>query len=275
MLVPCYNAGFDPATGEGHLLLLDVSETHHQPLTRGQQLTPGANVPTDADLRRVVDALARFHAYWWDHPALGGDPAHLGAMRLDDAGFDAYRQRLVAAWDRLAEEEGSWLPRGVREAYDDLLPRLPLLWERHLGPRLANVRDVTLTHGDAYFPNFLCPLGPTAGEAFMIDWQSPQVWWGADDLATLCATFWTPEQRREQRREERVLRRYLGTLQASGVTNYGWEDLLVDYRLGVLAWLLVPLIDRADGSARGYWWPKMQCLLGAYRDLACAALLRA
>lgn len=274
MLVPCYDAAFDPTTRTGHLLFLDVSETHRQPLTRDQQLTPGANVPSDADIWRVVDALARFHAFWWNHPALGGDVAQLGAMRLDAASFEDYQGRVVAAWDRLAVEEGSWLPAGVGEAYDDLLPRLSLFWERRLGPRLASVRDVTLTHGDAYFANFLCPRDPAAGQTYLLDWQCPQVWWGADDLATLCATFWTPEQRREGRREERVLRRYLDTLQASGVTGYDWGDLLRDYRLGVLAWLLVPLVDRAGGAARDYWWPKMRCLLGAYRNLDRAALLR-
>jgi hypothetical protein len=41
----------------------------------------------------------------------------------------------------------------------------------------------------------------------------------------------------------------------------------------LLYMIFFPLWDYANGSRRGYWWPKMQCLTGAYRDLNCAALL--
>jgi hypothetical protein len=57
------------------------------------------------------------------------------------------------------------------------------------------------------------------------------------------------------------------------VTGYDWVDLLTDYRLALIEWLLVPLQDRLDGAGRDYWWPKMQCLIGAYRDHDCGALL--
>jgi hypothetical protein len=132
---------------------------------------------------------------------------------------------------------------------------------------------MTLTHGDAYFCNFLCPNEPGAGPTYLLDWQSPEVYLAASDLVNLCATFWTPAQRRQDGREDRLLRRYHDRLVANGVTRYTWHDLRRDYRLAVIDWLLVPLQDRADGSPTDYWWPKMQCLAAAFEDLDCAALL--
>src|SRR5262249_29151473 len=84
---------------------------------------------------------------------------------------------------------------------------------------------------------------------------------GALDLANMCATFWTRQQREQH--EEPVLRRYHAGL---GRADYSFADLLADYRLGVADWLLVPVQDAADGSAREYWWPKMSRLVDAFID---------
>jgi hypothetical protein len=105
------------------------------------------------------------------------------------------------------------------------------------------------------------------------DWQSPTVDIGGYDLANLCATFWTPEQRHATQREERILRRSLATLQASGVRDYGWKDLVEDYQSGLIYWLFVPLQDRFGGAPKDYWWPKMQCLAAAFREWRCEELL--
>ena len=86
------------------------------------------------------------------------------------------------------------------------------------------------------------------------------------------ATFWTADQRAEIGREE-ILRLYHLALTRHGVTGYTWDDLLADYRLALLDWSLVPLQDRADGSTRDYWWPKMRNLLATCRDHDAASLL--
>lgn len=94
----------------------------------------------------------------------------------------------------------------------------------------------------------------------------------AIDLTYLCAAFWTPAFRREGGREEGLLRRYHRALLAHGVAGYGWDDLLADYRLALGVMIFLPVWDRTNGSSRGYWWPKLQCLTGAYRDWRCAEL---
>jgi hypothetical protein len=194
------------------VLLEDLSATHRLALTRDQQLTPGENVPADAALMQAVEALARFHAYWWEHPSLGSGVAQLGRWFRDAAHHARYIERRTAAWASLIGGEGAWFPTDLRQIYERVLAGLPGRWERLLARRFATLANITLAHGDAYFANFLCPIHPAAGGAYLIDWQSPYAHLGADDLVTMCATFWTPEQRRADRREERALRHYHAVL---------------------------------------------------------------
>lgn len=58
------------------------------------------------------------------------------------------------------------------------------------------------------------------------------------------------------------------------MTDYPYPALIEDYRLGLVYWLLVPWQDAYAGSARVYWWPKLQCLLAAFDDWDCDQLLR-
>ncbi|HEU5228805.1 MAG TPA: oxidoreductase family protein, partial [Ktedonobacteraceae bacterium] len=94
-----------------------------------------------------------------------------------------------------------------------------------------------------YFANFLCPKEPTAGTAYLLDWQSASFDIGGHDLVNLMATFWTSEQRHAEQREDRMLRRYYDVLQANGVSGYSWEDLITDYRTHLIYWLLITIQD--------------------------------
>jgi hypothetical protein len=217
-------------------------------------------------LEQVVDALARFHAYWWQNAQLGTGIAQIGAWCSDEQHFAAETERRRRAWENLIENEGDWFPSDMRLMYETILQQLIPLWRRYTQPRLATFSHLTLTHGDAYLANFLCPREGQTDSTYLIDWQSPEVYRGASDLVTLCATFWTREQRAESRRERKVLEQYHRTLQENGVSGYAWDDLVRDYQYSLIDWLLVPVQDRLDGSGKSYWWPKMQCLAHAYED---------
>lgn len=273
MTVRCYGAEVDAQTGDSWLLLEDVSATHHPPQTRDQQIAQGGNLPSAGDISLTVAALAQFHAYWWEHPRLGEEVTPVAHWFQDAAHFAAYTERRTRAWEALRTAESDWLPEDVTRFYDTLIARMPFLWTRYWQPRFASRAHVTLTHGDAYFANFLCPNAGVPAPTYLIDWQSPETFLAASDLVTLIATFWTRTQRTEESREERMLRQYHQVLLAHGVTGYSWESLLADYRLALLDWALVPLQDRLDGSAADYWWPKMQCLLAACRDHHAETLL--
>jgi hypothetical protein len=275
MLVPCYAAERDVEHHTSYLLLQDVSETHCASMTRDQQLTAGENVPSPALLDRVIRALGQFHAFWWEHPLVNGDTGALASWYPTRADAVAMIGRREAAFARLLARDGGKLPREIHHLIERVLAAFLGLWDRYWEPRLCERRNITLTHGDAYFANFLTPRDP-ASEAptYLIDWQSPEPQIGAEDLANMLATFWTRAQRREDCREVRLLRRYLETLQTHGVLGYTWDDLRLDYRLALIDWLLVPIQDAGDGSRRDYWWPKLQCLAAAYEDWCCEELLK-
>ena len=269
-IVPCYAAAFDPASGNSYLLLQDLSATHAHPITREQQISITDGIPPAHAIERVVDTLAQHHAYWWNHVLLDGATFHIGYWSRNAERFGLYLQRRRISWDSLVAGESAWFPNDLRELYARVLDHLEQHWKRCLEPRYQAKANLTLVHGDAYFANFMCPSDPAAGVTYLLDWQAPTVDIGGYDLANLCATFWTSEQRHAGQREQQILRRYHAVLHAHGVRDYAWPDLLTDYRSGLIYWLLVPVQDRYDGSSKDYWWPKMQCLVAAFREWDCA-----
>ncbi len=273
IMPPCYAAATDEASGDSYLLLQDLSESHAPPITRDQQLSIVDGVPAPAYIESVVDTLAQFHAYWWQHPLLASGRLTVGYWSRNAERLALYQERRQRSWDSLVAAEGDWLPTDIRALYEQVLTRLPAHWQRYLEPRFRTQSHLTVVHGDAYFSNFLCPKQGNAGTTYLLDWQSPVVDLAGHDLANLIATFWTPMQRHHEGREQKLLQRYYNTLCAHGVAGYTWEELLTDYRAGLIYWLLVPVQDRYGGAGKDYWWPKMQCLVAAFRDWQCKALL--
>jgi hypothetical protein len=243
-------------------------------VTRDQQIGLTQSVPSDNAIASVTEALARHHAYWWNHGTLQSGTFAVGYWSRDAERFRLYLERRRAAWKRLLAGEPNGLPGDLQQLYNGVLNGIEHHWARFLEPRFRTFSHLTLVHGDAFFPNFLTPQPGTNGETYLLDWQSPAVDIAGYDLANLLATFWTREQRHEAQREQRILEHYHRTLVASGVEGYGWDDLVLDYRAGLIFWLLMPLQDGGDGAARSYWWPKMQCLVAAFEDWHCAELLR-
>lgn len=272
-LVPCYASAYDPSSGNSYLLLQDLSETHAPPITREQQLSIVHAVPSANDIERIVDTLARHHAYWWDHSLLSTETFPVGYWSRNVERFTQYLQQRQTAWDSLRANEADWFPADYRDFYDQVLTNLRQHWEQYLEPRFRTQKHLTLVHADAYFANFLCPKSEKSDTTYLLDWQSPIVDIGGYDLANLCATFWTSEQRHEANREKKILERYYATLQRYGVTNYSWEDLLTDYQTGLIYWLLVPVQDQHGGAGKDYWWPKMQCLVTAFHEWHCGEML--
>ncbi len=271
MLVPCYLAAYDRASDRSAILLADVSATHAPPVTR-DQLIALDGVPPDDQLDAIIDTYARFHAFWWEHPALGAGVGQVSPWYRSPAHYEAHVARRQVQWAAFNAVEGATLLAEDHVAYAQILAGLPALWDRYLAPRVMSLRNLTLAHGDGYLSQFLCPNDGT-GPTYLIDFQDISGDFVARDLVHLCAFFWTPDQRHAGGREERLLRRYLAGLHQWGVRDYSWDDLLTDYRLLIILLALYPVWDQTNGSRRSYWQPKMHCILGAYRDLDCAALL--
>lgn len=264
MIVPCYLAAFDAQRNASSLLLADVSATHEPPRTRADLLR-GAGVPDETALDQTIDALAAFHASWWERPELTTTFA-LASWFPDADGFAAHVERRRGEWARFIAAEGAWFPADLRAIYEDALARLPTLWAAGLGAHMATGRGLTLTHGDCYFSQFLVPRPGIVAPTYLIDFQTADAGPAAFDLVLMFAAFWTREQRQAGDREQRALRRYYAGLLAGGVRNYTWDDLLADYRLMLTVMLFYPVWDETNGSAQSYWLPKMRCLVAAYQD---------
>ena len=269
-IVPCLGCGIDDVSGDSFVLLADLSTSHEVVVPHEVQIAMTHGIPADWQIVGVVDTLARIQAFWWERVT---EPFEVAGWCRDAAQFGGFLQRRNNAWGQMSADHGSWLPSDVRELFEYILPRLPGYWERELRDRMLKRQQLTLVHGDAYFENFLCPRVPGAGPTYLIDWQSPSFDVGAGDLVNLCATWWTSEQRNERRREERILLRYHDQLIAGGVMDYTYDDLRADYARALIDWVLVPVQDAANGSSLDYWWPKMQCLISAFRDWNCVSLL--
>jgi hypothetical protein len=271
-IIPCAAAVIEPG-GDSCLLLHDLSETHAPPVSRDELVSVAASVPAQPALEQAIDALARHHAFWWDHELLHGGQFEVGFWTRDAGRLQLYLARRRAGWELLLAGEGDRLPHDIRALYEAALAGIERHWARLLEPRFSERRQLTLVHGDAYFSNILCPRAG-GGSAYLLDWQSPSVDLGGYDLANMLATFWTSEQRAAGSRELGALRRYHATLLAAGVRDYAWDDLARDYQTGLIFWLLMPVQDRFDGAPRDYWWPKMQCLAAAFREWSCLELMR-
>ncbi|MEO8971878.1 MAG: oxidoreductase family protein, partial [Ktedonobacteraceae bacterium] len=267
MIIHCFAAEYDETDGTSYILLQDVSETHTPPVTRAQ-LIAYEGVPDQVQLEQVVDAVAQFHAFWWQHPLLDKDVTGMLQYYSDFSQVQGF-------WASFIADEGTWFPADLRALYEEALAGLPQLWERFLAPRVPTYTNMTMSHGDCYLSQFLCFNPPMLGPTCLIDFQGPDTDFGAFDLVHLFATFWTREQRKENKREVQMLRRYHEGLQSHGITSYSWDDLLADYKVLLTYMLFFPVWDQTNGSSKDYWWPRMQCLIAAYQDWKCVALMRA
>lgn len=265
MLIRCYAALVDEARNASTLLMADVSATHAPPLLRDDQISETARaIPAQAALDQAIDALAAFHAAWWERPELGVQ-FEITPWYSDADAFAAHVERRRAEWARFIASEGAWFPADLRAIYERALVRLSLLWEQGLGERIMQRRGLTLTHGDCYLTQFLVPRPGVTAPTYLVDFGVAADLIG-DDLVHMFAFWWTREQRQEGDRELRALRRYHTSLLAHGVRDYRWDDLLADYRLALTIMLFYPVWDETNGSAQSYWLPKLHNIVAAYQD---------
>lgn len=261
-LVPqCIDCAFDEATGESHLLLVDVS-AEYQPLVRRAALLSGQGVPAPTALDSAVRALARFHATFWGHPAIAiSDPFMIRPWFSDADSFERLLARRHREWtDALGIAPGAL---GTTAAvYERALADMPLVWADGLGERIERRRHLTLLHGDCYLTQLF--VDRTGTRVLLIDFDSVSGGPPAFDLVYLLATFWSRDQRVEH--EGLALRAYHSELVAQGVTGYSFDDLVAEYRWMLQLMVFDVIADIANGSAPQYWEPKLRCLVDAHAD---------
>jgi hypothetical protein len=106
---------------------------------------------------------------------------------------------------------------------------------------------------------------------YLIDWQlwHPDV--GPKDLAFMLGLHW--ERTARAQLELPLLHFYHQELISSGVSNYSFEDLMLDYRRCLVRNLTFPIIVWAHGDPRENWRHRLDHALAAYRDHDAAELL--
>jgi thiamine kinase-like enzyme len=238
-----------------HLLLEDLTNTHFI-------ATEWPLPPTFAQCEMIVQALARFHALWWDSPHLG---ASIGIWHDADA-FDRRLQKFAETLAHFTDRFGEFIPIERRKLYERLLDHAPLLLARY-----HSHRNLTIVHGDAHPWNFFLPMRGGCENVRLIDWENWSIESATDDLAYMMAMLWYPDRRR--RLEKPLLDRYHAELLAQGVTSYDREMLGNDYRLSVL-WLITrPVWQAMSNIAPRVWWNNLERIMLAVDDLGCRALL--
>jgi len=260
-LVFCYDAAYLPESGSAHILLRDLSRTHFQP----QFPLP----PSRLNCELAMDALAQFHAHWWEHPRLRKDLRKLALFDLNFYGLPHSFQETEKMFAKFADYLGDRLSMERRQIYESVLAAWPF---QLLAERFDEHRGITLIHNDAHAWNFLYPGDPTHGSVCLIDWQEWDINLGTNDLAEMMVLWWYPERR--ARLEEALVRRYHQQLIRQGVRKYEWDHIWNDYKLSALRILLYPVWMHAKGRSPTYWWPILEKSTQAFQDLGCETLLK-
>lgn len=255
-LAACYGAYLDQHSGVTCILLEDLSATHVQTLWPLPPALPMCEA--------AVSALAHIHAHWWSEMVPVPDKI-IGDLTSNETKLAAYFQSLLPKFrddlgDRLAPERFKVIEKA--------LVRLPELKAK----RLASGGPITRVHGDAHVWNALYPKDPSRHDCVFIDFEDWRYDHGAADLAYMMALHWYPDRR--ARYETDLLRIYLGVLHSRVSTNYGWDDLLLDYRLGHLQSIVVPIYQQQAGQTFGSWWSHLERWFLAFDDLDCSELLQ-
>lgn len=250
----CFDAAYDTSSSASHLLLEDLTDTH-------EEAAPPLP-PTNAHCQQLIDALALFHSFWWEHPRLGNGVAEArtaeSIRELRQASVSNVKAWADSIGDRVSAERKALIERIIRQ------------WPQRRVDRLTCGQGVTLVHRDTHTANFLFPKA--ANDAVRItDWQSWRVDFATDDLAIFMAAQWYPERR--ARLERPLLERYHAQLVAHGVADYSWDDLWYDYRASILRLFSIFIGGWHPRRAPRLWWDRTERCLMAFDDLQCAELL--
>jgi Ecdysteroid kinase-like family len=195
------------------LLLEDVSDGLQGDVLRGCSI---------ADVRLVIDALARFHAQWWDRRP----PGSFERIGIDPRTWQA---RYTRTADRFLDFYGDRVPPVFGRLVTQLRPRLAPVAEA------MQARRRTVIHGDLHLDNLIFDRRRRDRPVVLLDWQTAAVGVPAWDLALLVFDSLSVEERRAA--EDELFDRYVTQLREHGVHSYTVEQLRRDCGLALLFWL--------------------------------------
>jgi len=175
----------------------------------------------------TVREAAKLHAAFARPEALAG----LDWLPLHDHFFD---EGFAEHWPAFAACYELRIGRDAVRLGERVARQLDWLEER------IAARPVTLIHGDLRADNLLFGERGTSSEIVVLDWQLANRSLAAIDIARLLGGSEPAAERRGHQLE--VFAAWHEGLLRAGLTDYGFEDALVDFRLGVLYCLFIPVL---------------------------------
>ena len=250
--LPCYGiVDDDPNTGL-NFLFEDLSESHGQ--------TPWPIIPSLENCKGAVTALSRIHANWW------GRTEPLSSI-VPPVAAHQDATHLAKHFADFVDYVGEYLSPRRAAVYEQTFAYLDALLERRLSPA-----NTTLLHTDSHFWNFLYAKSGATAHCVIFDWPLWRTGLAGSDLAYMIALHLYPEHRR--RFETVMLDHYWSVLAEHGV-DYSREDVQLDYRIGIIVGLLMPIMEFTWNVVTYDWVPKLEKAFAAFDDLDCGELLRA
>ena len=208
-----------------------------------EDLAPG--VPSDqvvgtskATSRRVIEAIAAFHAKWWNSEELESYP--WARWVIQEVPMEEGRANWEASVAK-AEETGRFDPYPEMKR---LLPLLRPLFKLEVSPPFP----FSLVHGDLRSDNVIEPSAE-GGRFAILDWQISGIGDPIYDVARWLVQSISIEDRRET--EPELLKLYHAELVAHGVRGYSYRKFLRDYQTNlVVTYLMFSMsMDAVDDSS--------------------------
>jgi hypothetical protein len=218
----CHSVSVSPDGGAVALLLEDLGG--------GRTVDQIAGCPlTDAE--QVVDALAVFHARWWQNPELDrmpwlrnvNNPAYLAGQATYQQVWPLFKQQHAGRWSAAAMS----IAERFGEQYADIVNRE------------ATTRPQSLVHMDLRLDNLFFDL-PDGSPFAVLDWQLTVRSTGVHDISYFVVESLETELRRNH--EERLVRRWHESITACGISGYSFDNAWRDYRMSVVSQLAIPIV---------------------------------
>ena len=214
----------------------------------------------------AIDALARHHAAWFEHPLLTSFDWLPG---LDDPSLLTIGPTFAIGWPMFLERYGASLPARCLRWCEQFVDGIPDWIAGHFDD------PATLTHGDFRLDNIFFAAD---GSVALIDWQLCMRAPGQADLVYFCANNLTVEMRRAN--EAALIARYVDGVHAAGVptdaisidgVRQGYLEGLVFYAVSFGASLLT--IDPANARGVALFEALVQRTFAAVDDLSAGLAL--
>lgn len=224
--------------------------------------------PAQAEL--ALRELAKFHATWWESPALAeldwvwpfNHPVR------SQAAVGAYTQ----SWGPFQQSFGERVPPSIIALGEEFPGRIPKLLDRLTEPPL------TISHGDYRLDNLFFATPEGGAPLAVVDWQIMAIGRGLFDVAYFMSGAMPPAERRSV--EMDLLHMYHDILVERGVKGYDFDRCFLDYRTAALfcwqyAVVILGSLDTANERGLALFTDVLDRFVATIVDLNAAELLPA